>query len=181
MSTQEGMSAKEEKYRAKYKIPDTEFVAIGVGGYAAFDGDFVTIQHVGLARGVVGKGVKRIPLSSVTAVQIKPAGALVNGFIQFTIPGGNERRSAFGSQTRDAASDENSVVFARADEAAFLRLRELIEAAMLQGSQRGAGAVPEAAQPDVIAQLVQLGQLRDAGVVTEEEFTAKKTEMLGRL
>lgn len=104
-------SPKEQKYRAKYRIPDDAFAAVGAGGYAAFDGDFVTLQHVGLGRGVVGKGVKRIPLSSVTAVQIKPAGALVNGFIQFTIPGGNERRSGFGAQTRDAAGDENSIIF----------------------------------------------------------------------
>jgi len=35
--------------------------------------------------------------------------------------------------------------------------------------------------PDPIEQLKQLAQLRDAGVVTEEEFQAKKTEILSRL
>ncbi|MDN3309339.1 PH domain-containing protein [Microbacterium oryzae] len=34
---------------------------------------------------------------------------------------------------------------------------------------------------DVIAQIEQLGKLRDAGVLTEEEFATKKAEMLGRL
>jgi len=34
---------------------------------------------------------------------------------------------------------------------------------------------------DVIALLEKLGQLRDAGVLTPEEFLAKKTELLGRL
>ena len=42
-------------------------------------------------------------------------------------------------------------------------------------------AVTAPAAPDVIAQLRQLGELRDAGVVTTEEFEAKKTQMLARL
>jgi hypothetical protein len=40
---------------------------------------------------------------------------------------------------------------------------------------------PAALEPDVLDQLTRLGQLRDAGVLTEEEFTAKKTELLRRL
>ncbi|WP_081744532.1 SHOCT domain-containing protein [Arthrobacter sp. H14] len=32
-----------------------------------------------------------------------------------------------------------------------------------------------------MGQLKQLGELRDAGVLTEDEFTAKKTELLDRL
>lgn len=72
----------------------------------------ITILRTGfLARASVGKGEKPIPLAHVTAIQFKPAGPLVNGFIQFTVSGGNERRSRFGQQTTDGAGDENSVVF----------------------------------------------------------------------
>ena len=34
---------------------------------------------------------------------------------------------------------------------------------------------------DILAQLEKLGKLRDAGIVSEEEFQSKKTEMLRRL
>ena len=37
------------------------------------------------------------------------------------------------------------------------------------------------AEPDPIEQLRRLGELRDAGIVTEEEFAAKKAEVLKRL
>jgi len=37
------------------------------------------------------------------------------------------------------------------------------------------------ARPDGMEQLLKLGQLRDAGVLTDEEFTAKKAELLERL
>lgn len=40
---------------------------------------------------------------------------------------------------------------------------------------------PEEAAPDPIGQLRQLGQLHEAGVLTDEEFTAKKAEILSRL
>lgn len=46
-------------------------------------------------------------------------------------------------------------------------------------------AAPQAPAPapkeDVMGQLQQLGQLRDAGVLSDVEFEAKKAELLGRL
>jgi hypothetical protein len=36
-------------------------------------------------------------------------------------------------------------------------------------------------EPDTYEQLAKLGQLRDAGVLTSEEFDAKKAELLSRL
>lgn len=40
-----------------------------------------------------------------------------------------------------------------------------------------APAAPEA--PDMITQLKQLGELRDQGILTEEEFAAQKAKILG--
>lgn len=41
--------------------------------------------------------------------------------------------------------------------------------------------VPPAPQPDIHEQLQKLASLRDSGILTEEEFTAKKAELLARL
>lgn len=169
--------AKVAKIREKFAVPEDVFIAPGTNGYATFDGHFVALERVGMARLTVGKGSKRIAITSITGVQLKPAGAFTNGFIQFTVPGGSERRSAFGSQTLDAVKDENSVVFQKGDEPAFLKLREMIEQAQM--TQAKAASAPPA--PDVVAQLQQLGQLRDSGIITEEEFNAKKAELLGRM
>ncbi|HEV8251170.1 MAG TPA: SHOCT domain-containing protein [Gaiellaceae bacterium] len=38
---------------------------------------------------------------------------------------------------------------------------------------------PPPAQPDYAAELQKLAQLRDAGVITPEEFDAKKKQILG--
>jgi hypothetical protein len=42
-------------------------------------------------------------------------------------------------------------------------------------------ALPVEAAPDPIAQLEKLGALRDAGILTEDEFSAKKAEILSRM
>jgi hypothetical protein len=114
----------------------------GHTGQVTFDGFFVTIHRKGFrARAIVGKGEKRIPLPSIAAVQWKPAGAMVNGFIQFTVPGGNERRSKFGSQTTDASKDENSVVFTKRQMPDFAKLRAAVEQAM-SSAAKGSAAPP---------------------------------------
>jgi hypothetical protein len=58
------------------------------------------------------------------------------------------------------------------------RLRLLID----EVRQPASGAVSSQAQaPDPIVQLKQLGGLRDSGVLTDDEFEAKKAEILGRI
>ncbi|MER7251590.1 DUF4429 domain-containing protein [Kribbella sp. NPDC000426] len=152
----------------------------GHNGTVVWDGTFITIRRKGfLARATIGKGEKRIPVGSVTAVQWKPAGALVNGFIQFTLGGGNEARSRFGAQTMDAVHDENSVIFVKNQMRAFDALRSEIEQAI---AARYAPPVQAAAPAsDPLAHLRQLAELHAAGVLSDEEFNAKKVEILGRL
>jgi len=109
--------------------------AKGHTGQVSFDGRFVTIARKGgLARMSVGKGEKRIPVKAITAVQWKPAGKMINGFIQFTIAGGVERRSRPGSSTTGAVSDENSVVFTRKQMPDFEAVRSAIEEAIYDNS-----------------------------------------------
>lgn len=48
-------------------------------------------------------------------------------------------------------------------------------------TDRDASAGAQAPPQDYIAQLRQLGELRDAGILTEEEFAAKKSEILDRI
>lgn len=157
----------------------------GVNGTVVFDGHFVAITRKGfMARATVGKGEKRIPLASITAVQWKPPGALVNGFIQFSLSGGSERRSQFGKQTSDAVQDENSVVIRAGQmEADFLALREAIEQAIVQRHTPAASSAPQtASQPSVqlgvADELAKLAALRDAGVLTDAEFAAQKSGLL---
>lgn len=150
----------------------------GHTGTVEFDGSFVTITRSGMARLTVGKGDKRIPVASITAVQWKPPGMLVNGYIQFTIPGGNEQRSRAGSATFDAGKDENSVLFTKAQAPKFEELRAAIENAIAQRYAPQPMYVPQPAA-SVADELAKLGQLVNQGLLTHEEYAAQKARLLG--
>jgi len=150
--------------------------AKGYNGQVSFDGTFVTITRKGfLGRATVGKGDKRIPIGSITAVQWKPPGLMVNGYISFGLAGANEKQAGFGSQTFDAAKDENSVIVRKGKEAPFLALRAAIEEAI---AIRHAPP-PTAASASVADELKKLKELHDAGVLTDEQFEAQKNKLLG--
>lgn len=154
----------------------TVIEAKGHNGTVIFDGAFVTIRRSGvLARTTVGKGEKRIPVASISAVQWKAPGALVNGFIAFTLAGGNEAKSRFGRQTIDAASDENSVIVMKKHAAAFDELRAAVEAAIVQQHGHRQAAAPASAA----AEVAQLAALHASGALTDEEFAAAKAKLLG--
>jgi Domain of unknown function (DUF4429) len=81
-------------------------------------------------RGILGfltngmKGDKTIPYSSITAVQYKKAGLLLNGYIQFSIKGGVEDKRGVFAATRD----ENTVLFRIGPQAKqFAKLRSFVE------------------------------------------------------
>lgn len=102
--------------------------AKGHNGTVHFDGKFVTIERTGgLARLSVGKGEKRIPVKSITAVQWKPPGMLANGYIEFTVMGGNESRSRAGAATAQAAGNENAVLVTKKQADDFTALRRAVE------------------------------------------------------
>lgn len=149
--------------------------AKGINGQVSFDGTTVKITREGfVARSTHGRSEKALPLKSIGAVQWKPATSLVNGFIQFSVSGESSKKSVGFGKYQDATKDENSVVFRKSQLEAFEAVHAAIQEAQSNGS-------PAASAPDVTEQLARLGQLRDAGVLTEEEFAAKKAELLERL
>lgn len=154
----------------------TELHAQGTNGQISVDDDFVTLHRMGfVARLNVGKGEKRLPLSTITGVQWKPAGVIMDGFLQFSVPGGNEQRSALGSQTASARQDENSVTFRKAQQGQFEAVRAFIESAI---ARRGRPMQASHAAPDLADQLGRLAALRDQGVLTEQEFATQKARLL---
>jgi hypothetical protein len=157
----------------------------GVNATVRFDGQTITILRRGPFSRLPGdRGDRHIPLAHLTAVQLKPAGRVVNGFIQFTVGGGNERRSQSGSHTIDATKDENSVVFSYGQRTEFERLRDAVQAALARLHQSSAAPKPaptEPAEPTIPELIEQLAALRDKEVLTEAEFEAKKADLLSRM
>jgi len=117
--------------------------------------------------------------ANVTGVQLETG--VASGVALVQAPGVEATDvSAWGRGPSSALKAPHAVVLSARDfelaRRGVAELRRLI--AEYQGPSSGHGA---AGGPTVLDQLRQLGELRDAGVVTADEFEAKKAELLARL
>ena len=112
------------------------------------------------------KGTKTIQLGNVSAVQLKKAG-LTNGYLQVSFLGGQESKGGIFSATKD----ENTVMFKKSQQPSFENAQAAIQERI---SRQG-----ESATVGVAEEIEKFARLRDSGVLTAEEFEAKKRQLLG--
>jgi hypothetical protein len=153
-----GKNAKVEVYQDRIEWD----LARGVSG-AKMAAGIMTGGMSLLATGVKnGKaGTEMIPIKNISSVTTKRDGML-NTLVR-VITSGNE-------------------IEFRVSHAEAKATKEVLTRLMLNPPSAPRHSAPTAAPaPSVVEQLQQLANLRDAGILTEAEFEAKKTEMLGRL
>lgn len=136
--------------------------------------DRVTITPKGVL-GFLNKGIqgtKEIPFQSIVAVQFKEAGAVFSGYIQFTIPGGNENRGG----VFNAAKDENTFMFAeKKNNALAIEIKTYIDSAVRKLR------TPHADLPTINLsdELQKLAVLKEQGILSDEEFQVAKKKLIG--
>lgn len=144
--------------------------------YKGYNGTLIlTNDGVIIKRGAKGfllgggmlRGDKTIPYASIVAVQLKKAG-MTAGYLQLTLKGGSEAKSGLMQST----TDENTVNFHARKNKDFLEAKQNIEAKISQssGSQQSHSGADE---------LEKLAALKEKGIITEDEFAAKKKQLLG--
>lgn len=149
--------------------------AKGINGQVTFDGAFVTIARKGfVARSTIGGGDKHIPLSAVSAVQYKAPTAMFNGALEFSLAGGNEAKSRFGTNNKQASQNENAVIMRKSALAEFDALVAAINSAIAARSNPVPAVVASGAD-----EVMKLAALRDAGILSDDEFAAAKAKALG--
>ena len=151
-----------------------ELYAKGSNGLITIDGDWLTIDRKGFGRAGHSEGDRRIPLASITAVQLRHARVFTDGFIRFAFAGSPEFRGGL----QNAMRDENAVTFRRGQARGFNMIRAAVEQYI---TAHHAGARSGAGEPDIPEQIKELGELRDQKLITDEEFEAKKAQLLDRL
>jgi hypothetical protein len=143
--------------------------AAGSGGYLWVFADKIRLRHTGF-RGAWTKGVwkgdKEIWIDSITGIQWRDTGSMWLGHIQFTLQGGS-------NDATSPAQDENALMFNRDQRSSFVAAKESIERRM--GELRsGRQAAPASAPASIPDQICQLAELRDAGVLTSDEFRSEE-------
>jgi len=141
--------------------------------YKGYNGTLIlTNSGVIIKRGIKGfllgggklRGDKTIPYSSIVAVQLKKAG-LTAGYLQLTLKGGSEAKGGLFQST----TDENTVNFHSGKNKIFIEAKELIEKHISGDSHKATSNLDE---------LEKLASLKEKGVITQEEFEAKKKSLL---
>jgi hypothetical protein len=120
------------------------------------------------------KGTKTIPFFSISAIQFKQAG-FTSGYIQFTIPGGNENQGGVFA----AAGDENTFMFSNTRN--NNQVAEIIKN-YIESKVREIRA-PKSAAPTtsggIADEIKKLADLKAMGALSDAEFQAAKTKLLG--
>lgn len=146
--------------------------------YVGRNGKIVLFDdHLIIKRGAKGfllgggmlRGDKTIPYSSIVAVQFKKSG-MTMGYIQFSLMGGNEAKGGL----MQSVTDENTVNFqswgGNINED-FMELKKLVEEKMRQSKS-------QSHHSSSLDELSKLAKLKESGVITDEEFQKKKTQLL---
>lgn len=150
--------------------------ATGENGILKVNDNTIEIIRKGLTAKLIGlRGTKEIMIKDITSIQLKEPGFLTNGFIQFAFPGSQESKAG----TFDAAKDENSIIFTKNQKSKFLQVRDLINNKRKALNNHNANSI----QPKPISSnyddLERLADLKNKGIITEEEFQLKKNQILG--
>ncbi|UOY92913.1 SHOCT domain-containing protein [Ectobacillus sp. JY-23] len=146
--------------------------AIGVNGQLELVGNKIIIKRKGvLAKMTQGlKGDKEILVKQISSIQFKPANLFTNGYIQFAFSGGKENKGGL----MDATKDENTIMFNKKQQPLFEQIKVAIEQKIDESH------APTIVQNtvDVAEQIKKLADLRDSGILTDEEFNSKKKQLL---
>jgi Short C-terminal domain/Bacterial PH domain len=148
-------------FRGKHLKVGEEVVASGDGYIGEMMGKGKDTQHNGVLivsrervafyrKGFLGEVLETIPLKSITSI---------------------ERKSMLGHRTIRIDTSHDSLEFKTFDGAVEQSLVDAIEA-----NRYGVTEKPQAASS--LDTLKKLAELRDAGVITEEEFAEKKRKIL---
>lgn len=96
-----------------------------------FDGRFVTISRGGWRSVLGGKGERRIPLSSITMVNWKDPGPMMQGFIHFATAGSPASDSKAVS-TAKMTNNADAVFFTKKHAESFAAVRAAVEDALAE-------------------------------------------------
>jgi hypothetical protein len=116
------------------------------------------------------QGTKTIYFHSITGIQLKMASDFTAGYLQFTIPGGNESRKGLLA----AISDENTFLFREPNNHQAEAVKDYIETRMKE-----IRAPKPATSSGLSDELSRLADLKKQGMLSDEEFQAAKKRLIG--
>ncbi|MBQ9941636.1 MAG: SHOCT domain-containing protein [Christensenellaceae bacterium] len=146
--------------------------------------DRVLIDHSG-ARGAWTQGFageKTIPMNAIQTVQLREGTTFVRGYLQFGIAGEGGTSGGVGG----AVGNENSVLLAcgtdrgyETENANARAIKKYVEERIFERMNAPVGGNTIVQQTSAADELKKFKELLDLGIISQDEFDAKKKQLLG--
>jgi hypothetical protein len=138
-------------------------------------GEIITIKKRGVANALASgmNGARSIQISSITAIQMKPASMMTVGYILFTYAGSK----AFSGGVWEATQDPDAFLFGKELNADIAEFKSKVEEKMRELKQ----PVPVSANnsPATLTdELRKLVEFKNQGILSQAEFEAAKKKLL---
>jgi len=114
-----------------------------------------------------------VPFDRIKGIEFQKPGLMTYGFLTIIVSDGTKYRNL----KMDLMKDPYSVPFDKKRTKDFEEMRDKINSIL--NSKTSNSSQPSS--PDVLGQIEKLSQLKDSGILTEEEFNTKKEELLKKL
>jgi hypothetical protein len=136
-------------------------------------GDTITIRKRGWANALASgmNGDRTIQISSLTAVQMKPAGMITLGYILFAFAGSKP----FMGGIWEATQDPDAFLFTNDLNGQVAEFKTKVETKMRESKKSAPGNHPSATLTD---ELRKLAEFKNQGILSEAEFEAAKKKLL---
>ncbi|MEJ6349032.1 SHOCT domain-containing protein [Holzapfeliella sp. He02] len=133
--------------------------------------EMLKIKRKGLSKKITHglSGEKEININNITSVQVKKPTIFTKGYIQLAYTGSPETKNGILA----AGLDENSVLFVHKDQEKIDEIKSYINSIIYRKKDNSSTN-----NLSVADEIKKLKELLDQDVLTQDEFDAKKTELL---
>lgn len=118
---------------------------------------------------------KRLNFVDISSVQLKEPSRTFAGYVQFSYMGSVENTNRY-SNVFSAVGDENSFLFVAEQLPLMRQIVDFID--RRRGELKTAPQVITTSQTSAATEIKKFKELLDSGIITQEEFNAKKKQLL---
>ena len=124
---------------------------------------------------ITGNSSKTLPIANIMSVSLTPSTVWARGYIEFTVPGGKDSKNI-----EQAMRNENALPIAAAGQNEIaMQIKSYVEEQIMKFATNKGGTTIVQQSVSPAEELKKYKELLDSGIITQDEFDAKKKQLLG--
>lgn len=127
--------------------------------------------------GLTGEGNLELYINNITSIKFREGSRSQNGYISFVFMGKQDRGTGW-LDSLQKGTDPYQVLFPKSSNTVFNHVKNYIDSIIISNNSNKGQVVQ---QVDSTLQLEKLHELKEKGIITEEEFQEKKKSLLDKL